>query len=112
MFFALLGLALAYQSKQKPQMPKYVRKAPKVGDSSQQCVFCKFYVSLIEDYLKDGQTQEEIAESVSQLCDYCSETVKPFCTNLVKIFLPTIITYIEQGIEEAQVCQLISLCKD
>lgn len=109
MFFALLGLALCAPIKPK-QAPK-LRKLT-VGDSSQKCVFCKFYVSMIEDYLKDGQTQEEIAEAVSMLCDYCSETVKPYCVNLIDAFLPTIISYIEQGLEQAQVCQLVGLCKD
>ncbi|KAK8835080.1 hypothetical protein M9Y10_041284 [Tritrichomonas musculus] len=110
MFFALLGLALCspINAKQAPKLRKHLS----VGDSSQKCVFCKFYVSMIEDYLKDGQTQEEIAEAVSLLCDYCSETVKPYCVNLIDAFLPTIISYIEQGIEHAQVCQLIKLCKD
>lgn len=110
MFFALLGLAFCAQVSPK-KAPK-LRKHLSVGDSSQKCVFCKFYVSMIEDYLKDGQTQEEIAEAVATLCDYCSDAVKPYCVNLIDAFLPTIISYIEQGIEQAQVCQLIGLCKD
>ena len=67
---------------------------------------------MIEDYLKEGSTQQEITEEIAQLCQYTSESIQPICTKLVEDLMPYVIQYLEQDLEEAQVCVLIGLCKD
>ena len=102
MLFALLALARAQT---KPRVAE-------LGDSTQKCIMCKFYVSMIDDYLKQGGTVEEITKKVEALCAYVTEKYRPICTTLVDTFVPTIIQYLEQKMESHQICIAIKFCKD
>ena len=102
MLFALLALARAQT---KPRVAE-------LGDSTQKCIMCKFYVSMISDYLKQGETVEEITKKVEALCAYVKETYRPICTSLVESFVPTIIQYIQQQMETNKICIAIKFCKD
>ena len=92
--------------------PKARRTDLAVGDSSQTYIMCKFYVSLMEDWLKDGSTAAEIASRLEQLCQYTPEIVQPACKILIEDLMPTILDYIEQGIEALDICIRIKMCKD
>jgi len=100
--FALIGLGSAL--KRPASRP--------LGDSTQKCIFCHFYVSLIQDYLKDGATVEVIVKKAEELCKYTKPEVQPVCVELVDKFLPTIIELIEKETEVHDICKMIKLCKD
>lgn len=109
MFFALVALGVSVL---RPQVEKKVEKKLSIGDSSQSCIFCKFYASLIEDYLEEGQTQEEIVQALESLCSYVSESVQEVCKVAVETLIPTVIELIEKQLPPHQICILIKLCKD
>ncbi|EAY15641.1 surfactant B protein, putative [Trichomonas vaginalis G3] len=103
MFFALLGLMSAAAVKPR---------ATKVGDSTQKCVMCKFYVSMIEDYLEDGKTEQEIIEKLESYCQYVTADLRVICDKLVEVGVPAIIKYLKDNEPPAAVCKLIKFCKD
>ena len=104
MFFTLLALASAKTAVQP--RPQYV------GDSTQKCIMCKFYVSMIDDWLKEGGTVEEITKKVESLCSYLSEKYQKFCDTLVETGVPIIIEYLEQQMESNAICIALKMCKD
>lgn len=102
MLFALLALATS--------RPLIENK--KVGDSSQACVFCKFYASMIEDMFLEGEGLEEIIEGLEGLCDYVAASVKELCEKTVETMTPVVVEYLEKQLPPSEICKLISLCKD
>ena len=110
MLFALLALASA---KNAPEAKPAAAPRPQiVGDSTQGCIMCKFYVSLISDLLQEGATIEEITQRIETLCTYVSESYQKFCDTLVEIGIPIIVEYVAQQLEPNKICQMIKLCKD
>ena len=100
--FALFGLGAAIK---RPRIAK-------VGDSSQHCVFCHFYVSLIEDYLKDGHNVETITKKLEELCKHTSAFIQPVCVSLIDTAVPKIIELLEKEMEIHDICIYIKMCKD
>ena len=109
MFFALAALAF---SAVRPQIEERREKKLAIGDSSQSCIFCKFYASLIEDYLEEGQTQEEIVQALESLCSYVAESVQEVCKVAVETLIPTVIELIKKELPPHEICILVKLCKD
>ena len=108
MLFALLALG---SSLVRPKVePK--RKVYTVGDSSEMCIFCKFYVSMVEDYLEEGETEEEIIEALDGLCEYVIPSLASVCETAVTTLVPTVISLIEQEFPPNVICQKIGLCTD
>ncbi|OHT10482.1 hypothetical protein TRFO_20237 [Tritrichomonas foetus] len=78
--------------------------------NSIQCSICKSAISYIENCLKDEKVEEEIAEAVNGLCRQYPAPYDQACLDAVASYLPTIIQYLEQGLEDIDICSIFGLC--
>ena len=83
-------------------------RQPDLGNAG--CDVCHGIVGLIESLLKEQATQEIIIEQIDKLCDTMKDPLKSLCDQLVAHYIPTIINWIEQGIEKAQICEKLGFC--
>jgi saposin len=109
MFLALLGFASAVS---RPKIRTIPKSLLSVSDSSELCIFCKFYISLMEDMLADGATEQEIIDALEGICDYLDPSVKPTCDFIIANLVPYIIEQLEAALPPQEVCILLTLCKD
>ena len=84
--------------------------ATEVRDKGEiKCVACETVVTLVDNWLDQGKTHDEIKRLVSQLCSYVGPSYADICTALLDGELEQIIKYIET-MEPKKVCQMIKLC--
>ena len=74
-----------------------------------KCTACETVVTLVDHWLDEGKTHEQIKKLVEQLCSYVGPTYASVCTALLDGELESIIKYIE-SMEPNKVCQMIRLC--
>lgn len=91
--------------------PKVEARRP-IGDSSQKCIMCQFYVSMIEDMLEDEKAEEQIEAEVEKLCDFMKDPYKTVCHIAVETFLKDVIRMIGEKLEKVEICNKIKMCKD
>jgi len=85
---------------------------PKGGEET-ACDLCKDIIAKVEEYLNQGQTQEQITELiVNKVCPLLPDTYKVLCTTLAGTYVPLIIKYLEQQAEAFDICKKIGLCKE
>lgn len=75
-----------------------------------QCDICTKAVEYIEECLKDQQVEEEIIAAIDDLCVQYPSPYDQYCLTAVKQYVPTIIQYIEQGLESSNICSVTGLC--
>jgi saposin len=109
MLFALLCLASSFVGERRPPRRLSLRG---IGDSSQQCIMCKFMVSMVEDQIKDGATEEQIVKVLEGICDYMATSVQPICRQIVETGVPEIIDLVLKKFNPHEVCKIMTLCKD
>lgn len=74
-----------------------------------KCPVCKTVITLVDNWLDEGKTHEQIKKLVTQLCSYVGPSYADICSALLDGELEQIIKYIE-SMEPKQVCQKIKLC--
>jgi len=74
-----------------------------------KCQACETVIQLVDHWLDEGKTHEEIKKLVTQLCSYVGPKYADICTALLDGELEQIIKLIET-MDPHQVCQYIKLC--
>jgi saposin len=75
------------------------------------CEMCTTIVTKIEDLLKNGAVEKEIAGAVSLLCNKFPFPVSTLCGVIVNKYIPVIIQWIESGVEKIDICQKLGFCE-
>jgi len=73
---------------------------------------CTSIVSKIEELLKSGTVESEIATLVAVLCEKFPAPISTLCAGLVEKYVPSIIQWIEQGMEHANICAKLGFCSN
>jgi saposin len=75
------------------------------------CDLCKQAVKYVEDLLKDGKVEHEIAVEVKKyVCEQLPFPISTACSGAVDQYLPEILKYLEQGLETLDICVRIGIC--
>lgn len=74
------------------------------------CDSCTKVVDYISSLLKDQELEEEIAALVDQLCSTFASPYDSLCKSATSQFLPSILEWLQQGIESLDICTRIGLC--
>jgi saposin len=75
------------------------------------CELCKNVVMLIEDYLEEGQTEEEIEQFLNdKICPLFPETYQAVCTTIATTMVPQIIQYLADKFPPEDVCAKLGIC--
>ena len=74
-----------------------------------KCPICKTVITLVDNWLDEGKTHEQIKKLVTQLCSYVGPSYADICSALLDGELEQVIKYIET-MEPKQVCQKIKMC--
>lgn len=83
---------------------------PKNYQNGIGCDMCKKVVQYIEQLLNDQKTEEEIALLVEQLCTFFPSPYDSLCDSLCEQYVPTIMQFIEKGMEAIDICDSLGLC--
>ena len=104
MFYLLFALSLSAFPPRVPQKPKIKNL------NSIQCDICQAAVVYVKDCLQDEKVEEEIIADIDMLCQQYPSPYDQLCTNAVKNYVPTIIYYVEQGLETIDLCVILEYC--
>jgi len=75
------------------------------------CELCKNVVMLIEDYLEEGKTEEEIEQFLNNnICPLFPDTYKAICTTIATTMIPQIIKYLADKFPPEDVCAKVGIC--
>jgi uncharacterized protein YqeY len=74
-----------------------------------KCNACEAVITVVDKYLDEGKTHEEIKKLVETICAYTGPSYAEICTALLDGELESIIKMIE-SMTPKQVCQKIKLC--
>jgi len=74
-----------------------------------KCTACETVITLVDNWLDEGKTHEEIKKLVTQVCSYVGPKYADICSALLDGELEQIIKLIE-SMEPEQVCEYIKLC--
>jgi saposin len=75
------------------------------------CEMCTTVVTKIEELLKNGAVEKEIAAAVALLCKNIPFPGSTLCGIIVNKYVPTIIAWIEQGVEKVDICAKLGFCE-
>jgi len=81
-----------------------------VQTNSPTCVLCEYVLHELQQYIKDGQTEEQIKKSVEAICEHMPGPIKKQCTNFVDTYEPAIVAFLVNQIEPTEVCPMLHLC--
>ena len=74
------------------------------------CTLCTTVVSAIEKAMTSTTVESEIIALVEKLCAKIEAPYSTLCNSLVEQYIPTIMQWLEQGLEKIEICQKIGLC--
>merc|ERR1719158_2829042 len=89
--------------------PLYVPNSV-IEANSPTCVLCEYVLHELQQYLQDGQTEEQIKEKVEAICDHMPGAIKKECKNFVETYEPAIVAFLINKIEPTEVCPMLHLC--
>lgn len=75
------------------------------------CTVCTSVVALIENFIKSSTVETKVEDFVKQYCEKLPSPLSSVCDSMVEKFIPTIINWIEQGIETLDICVKLGLCE-
>ncbi|OHT11317.1 hypothetical protein TRFO_19302 [Tritrichomonas foetus] len=108
LFSILFALSLSRQENVRLPPRKVIYSTK--GDNGIACDICKQAVKYIADALADKKVEEEIIEAIDELCKQYPSPYDTECLTKVAIYVPLIISWIEQGIELIDICTMTHLC--
>jgi len=85
---------------------------PKGADNGFACTICQDVIRLIDDYLEDGKTEQEIIDLVTKYCDMIPAPYGTICDALVAQYIPTIIQFLTEELDPEVICSTIGLCTE
>jgi saposin len=74
------------------------------------CDFCQSLVNMVIEWLADEKTRDEIRELAVEACQELPDPYSSLCAAYVNEFVDQVIDWIEEGIEELEICQRLGLC--
>ena len=86
--------------------------SPRIYDNGVCCDMFKKLVDYIEVLLEDEIVDSQIISLAKNLCETFSSPYSSLCKSIVDQYVPLIISYIEQGIQSADICTSIGLCDE
>lgn len=112
MLFALLALGLSIQPHRPAIKTRFTKKIvlPKNYHNGIGCDMCQQVVQYIEKLLLDKTVETEIATLVEQLCTSFPSPYDSLCKSIIESYLPTVLEWIEEGIDSLDICVQIGLC--
>jgi len=90
-----------------PEAP--VVAVPQVGDAT--CDTCQYVVTIIESYVEDNATVDEIEQKLQAACNVIPG-IGPICQEFIDYGIQEIVNYINADLTPLQVCTLIKLCSN
>ncbi|KAJ3435946.1 hypothetical protein M0812_17988 [Anaeramoeba flamelloides] len=75
-----------------------------------ECTVCDILIGLVEKYIEEGKTEEEIEKLLDKECALLGSSYEAMCKTLVEEYVPTFIDYIEQHQSADTICSEIGLC--
>eukprot|EP00091_Calanus_sinicus_P024061 TRINITY_DN841_c0_g1_i8.p1 TRINITY_DN841_c0_g1~~TRINITY_DN841_c0_g1_i8.p1 ORF type:complete len:606 (-),score=183.91 TRINITY_DN841_c0_g1_i8:1025-2635(-) len=91
--------------------PLYVPSSV-IQTNSPTCVMCEYVLHELQQYIKDGQTEEQIKKTVEAICDHMPGVVKKECKSFVDTYEPAIVAFLVNEIEPTEVCPMLHLCDE
>jgi len=85
-------------------------KPVKSVKASAECTLCEFVMNELDTVLKDNATQEEIMESLSEVCQLLPQTIEPDCEDFVHTYGNLVIQILSEELDPSLFCQTIGLC--
>jgi len=89
--------------------PLYVPNSV-IEANSPTCVLCEYVLHELQQYIQDGQTEEENKKSVQAICDHMPGPIKKECKSFVDIYEPAIVAFLVNEISPTEVCPMLHLC--
>jgi len=89
--------------------PLYVPNAV-IESNSPTCVLCEYVLHELQQYIQDGQTEEQIKEKVEAICDHMPGVIKKECKSFIDTYEPAIVAFLVNEIEPTEVCPMLHLC--
>jgi len=74
------------------------------------CPLCEFVITRLDSMLQDNATEEEVKDTVEQICNYMPKTVKSQCREFIDEYGDTIIEYLIQELDPQEICTKLGLC--
>lgn len=90
-----------------PSIKKPNMKAQKVGDI--ECDGCNEVISIIEEWLEEASSQQEIINAVEVVCTYMPDW-ETTCDAIIASGVPEVIQWIETAENASVVCNQLGLC--
>merc|ERR1711915_826728 len=86
--------------------------APSVSSSNDlSCSLCKTVMELLDAYITDGATEQQIADALKQICSVLPSPLDIECEVMITEYTDDIIELIiNQYMRPDQVCEALSLC--
>ena len=93
------------------RLPK-IQKSSRYSKKDQRtCLMCKEVIAYAEAAIQDDKIEEQVIEVIDQVCQSFSQPLANLCEAIIKVSVPTIMTWIEQGIEAIDICSRLKLCE-
>jgi saposin len=74
------------------------------------CTLCQTVVQMVEKVMVDTKVEADVQALVGKVCLKFPAPYDTLCQSLVGQFIPTIMEYLEQGLEKLDVCRKIKMC--
>ena len=84
---------------------------PKGADNGFVCTLCTEVIRMVDDYLDDGKTEEEIISLITKYCDKIPAPYGAICDSLAAQYIPMVIKYLTEELTADEICTKIGLCK-
>ena len=79
---------------------------------SSTCLMCTEVITYVENCITDDQIEEEVEKVVGQICDTFVSPYSTICNTFIKSSIPTIISWIDEGIQILDVCHRLGFCDE
>lgn len=112
MFFVLLSLRTAALPHKLTIPTRFSRNIilKKNFDNGIGCDMCQEVIKYIERILIDPTVESDITILVEELCTTFPSPYDSLCKNVVETSLPTILQWVEEGLDYIDICTKIGLC--
>ena len=84
------------------------RKPRKSSANGPACELCEGVVEIAAMALQQGWSEEQVTDACKEFCELVSD--KKMCGEIVEHYIKTIISRIESGASENEICQSIGYC--
>jgi len=80
------------------------------SSAADACTMCKYVANIIEGFLEENATEQEIISVLDQLCALAPSSFKTECYQFLAQEVPAIITYIMNSENPGTVCGQLGFC--